>query len=171
MINKANRLLAVALAGAMALGLVAMPQMASAQRKQQERERNHRVGASVLGAAGLYMLSRKQTTLGAVALAGSAYEAKRMQDEINNRHRRARRNAYYRGYRSGRLYAANQARYRTGSSVRWVRDRNGHYHRVTTTTSRTRGTRWAATRGRKVGWYRNGKMVRSRTTTTRTWRH
>lgn len=155
--NKGKRFFSIVLAGAMALAMMAVPQAANAQRRQQERERNHRVGASVLGAAGLYMLSRKQTTLGAIALAGGAYEAKRMQDAINDRHGRARRNAYNRGYRSGRAYAANQARYRNGSSYRWVRDSRGRMHRV----SRTRGTRWAATRGRKVGWSKNGKRSRT----------
>ncbi|MEA2552623.1 MAG: hypothetical protein QOJ65_799 [Fimbriimonadaceae bacterium] len=113
-----NRIIAAFLAGVMALGFVLVPAQANAEGRQAKREREHRVAASVLGAAGLYFLSRKQTTIGAIALAGGAYEAKRMQDEINNRHRRARINSYYRGYRNGSSYAYSRSGSRYGSSYR-----------------------------------------------------
>ena len=154
-----NRIIAATLAGAMALGMVAMPASAAAQNKQAAKERQHRVTATALGAAGLYLYGRKQTTLGTIALAGSAYEAKRMQDEINNRHKRARLNAYHRGYRtgyrSGTKYAYSHSRYRTGSSKYYYVRRNGKLVRV------KRGTTWAATRGKKKGWYKNGKFTTS----------
>jgi hypothetical protein len=113
-----NRIIAAFLAGVMALGFVLVPAQANAEGRQAKREREHRVAASVLGAAGLYFLSRKQTTIGAIALAGGAYEAKRMQDEINNRHRRARINSYNRGYRNGSSYAYSRSRSRSGSTYR-----------------------------------------------------
>lgn len=148
--NTSRKIIGIALACAMALGFMAVPSSAMAQSRAAKRERTHRITASALGAAGIYAISRKQTTLGAIALAGSAYEAKRMQDSINKRHRQARLAAYRRGYRNGTRYAMNRSRTRTGSSYRWVKGKDGKYHRV-------RGTAWAATRGRKVGWTKNGK--------------
>src|SRR5690242_3984055 len=107
-----NRLIAGALAGMMAFGVLLVPAAANAQTKSKDakRERNHRVAAAALGAAGVYLLGRRNTTLGVAAMAGSAYEAKRMQDSINNRHRRQRASAYRRGYRNGQLYAMNHSR-------------------------------------------------------------
>ena len=150
-----TRFIAGALAGMLAFSMVLMPASALAQTKKKDakREKNHRVAAAALGAAGVYLLGRRNTTLGAVALAGSAYEAKRMQDSVNNRHRRQRAEAYRRGYRNGQIYAMNHSRTRTGSAhYIWVRGRNGKMHRVL-----VRGKAWAATRGKKKGWYKNGK--------------
>lgn len=149
----ATKLIVTAMAGALALGMLAMPMAAQAQTKRQrdaKNEKNHRIAASALGAAGIYAVSRKQTTLGVAALAGSAYEAKRMQDSINNRHKRERAAAYRRGYQNGQTYAMNHGRSRYGSSYHWVKGRDGKWHRV-------RGKAWAATRGKKKGWYKNGK--------------
>jgi hypothetical protein len=73
-----------------------------------------------------------------------------MQDSINKRHRQARVASYRRGYKSGTRYASTHSRTRTGSSYRWVKGKDGKYHRV-------RGTAWAATRGKKKGWTKNGK--------------
>jgi len=150
-----NRLIAGALAGMMAFGMFLVPAAAAAQTKSKDakRERTHRVTSAALGAAGVYLLGRRNTTLGVAALAGSAYEAKRMQDSINKRHRRQRAAAYRRGYRNGQVYAMNHSRTRTGSShYVWVRDKHGKRHRVL-----VRGKAWAATRGKKVGWSKNGK--------------
>ena len=148
----ASKWIATAVAGAMALSFMAMPVMANAQTKAKDakREKNARIGAAALGAAGIYAVSRKQTTLGVAALAGSAYEAKQMQDSVNNRHRRERAAAYRRGYAHGQTYAMNHGRYRTGSSYVWVKGRDGKWHRV------KRGKAWAATRGKKKGWAKHG---------------
>lgn len=149
----ASKWIATAVAGAMALSFMAMPTMANAQTKSKDakREKNARVGAAALGAAGIYAISRKQTTLGVAALAGSAYEAKQMQDSVNNRHKRQRAAAYRRGYAHGQAYAMNHNRERTGSSYTWVKGKDGKWHRV------KRGRAWAATRGKKKGWSKNGK--------------
>ena len=150
-----NRLIAGALAGLMALTIVLVPASAVAQTKSKDakRERTHRVTSAALGAAGVYMLGRRNTTLGVAALAGSAYEAKRMQDSINNRHKRQRASAYRRGYKNGQTYAMNHPRTRTGSShYVWVKGKDGKKHRVL-----VKGKAWAATRGKKVGWTKNGK--------------
>src|SRR5438445_6499009 len=73
-LRNASKWIATAVAGAMAFSFMAMPVMAHAQTnsKDAKREKNARIGAAALGAAGLYGLSRKQTTLGVAALAGSA---------------------------------------------------------------------------------------------------
>src|SRR6478735_4768234 len=94
-----NRIIAGALATMIACSSLLVPAVAAAQTKTKDakREKNHRTTAAALGAAGLYLYSRKQTTLGTIAIAGSAYEAKRMQDSINDRHRRERASAYRRG--------------------------------------------------------------------------
>ena len=144
-----TRMIAGALAGLMALGVFLLPAAATAQSKSKDakRERTHRVTSAALGAAGVYLLGRKNTTLGVAAMAGSAYEAKRMQDSINKRHRRQRASAYRRGYRNGQVYAMNHSRNRTGGShYVWVRGKDGKKHRV------LRGRAWAATRGKKKGW-------------------
>lgn len=116
--KNASKWIATAVAVAMAFSFLAMPVMARAQTqsKDAKREKNARVGAAALGAAGLYGISRKQTTLGVAALAGSAYEAKQMQDSINKRHKRERAAAYRRGYAHGQAYAMNHGRERTGAS-------------------------------------------------------
>lgn len=143
-----NRIIAAALVGAMALSFAIMPAVASAQSKAAKREKGHRVAAAALGAAGLYLYSRKQTTLGTIAVAGGAYEAKRMQDSINDRHKKQRASAYRRGYRNGQTYAMNHSRTRTGGShYVWVRGKNGKMHKVL-----VKGKAWAATRGKKKGW-------------------
>ena len=151
--RNASKWIATAVAGAMAFSFLAMPVMANAQTqaKDAKREKNARIGAAALGAAGLYGISRKQTTLGVAALAGSAYEAKQMQDSINKRHKRERAAAYRRGYAHGQAYAMNHGRTRTGSSYIWVKGKDGKMHRV------RRGKAWAATRGKKKGWTKNGK--------------
>jgi hypothetical protein len=150
-----NRLIAGALAGLMIFSAVLVPVMAGAQTKAKDakRERTHRVTSAALGAAGVYLLGRRNTTLGVAALAGSAYEAKRMQDSVNNRHKRQRASAYRRGYRNGQVYAMNHSRTRTGGShYVWVRGKDGKRHKVL-----VKGRAWAATRGKKVGWSKNGK--------------
>ncbi len=114
----------------MALSFLAMPVMARAQTQSKDarREKNARIGAAALGAAGIYGVSRKQTTLGVAALAGSAYEAKQMQDSINNRHKRERAAAYRRGYSHGQAYAMNHGRERTGSSHKRHHARRHRHH-------------------------------------------
>jgi len=151
--NIGNRMIAGTLAGVMALGVILTPAAALAQQsKAAKNEKNHRIAASALGAAGLYLLGRRNTTLGAVAIAGSAYEAKRMQDSVNERHRRARAAAYRRGYRNGEVYAMNHSRTRTGSShYVWVRART---ERCTRSCSRKD---LGSHSGKKVGWSKNGK--------------
>lgn len=153
--NLGNRTLAGVLAGVISLGVLLAPVAAVAQTKAKDakRERTHRVTSAALGAAGVYLLGRKNTTLGVAAMAGSAYEAKRMQDSINNRHKRQRAAAYRRGYKNGQVYAMNHSRVRTGSShYIWVRGRDGKLHKKL-----VRGRAWASTRGKKKGWYKNGK--------------
>lgn len=153
--NIGNRFIAGALAGVIAVSAVLTPAFAGAQTKAKDakRERTHRVTSAALGATGAYLLGRRNTTLGAIAIAGSAYEAKRMQDSINNRHKRERAAAYKRGYRNGTTYAMRRSRTRTGSShYVWVRGKDGKRHKVL-----VRGKTWAATRGKKVGWTKNGK--------------
>ena len=146
----ASKLIATAMAGALVLGMMATASAQTKQQKDAKNEKNHRIAAAALGAAGIYAVSRKQTTLGAAALAGSAYEAKRMQDSVNERHRRERAAAYRRGYKNGQTYAMNHGRNRYGSSYHWVRGKDGKMHKV-------RGKAWAATRGKKKGWDKNGK--------------
>jgi len=150
-------MMAGVLAGVLTLGMLIAPMAASAQsskdKKDVKNEKKHRIAASALGAAGVYLLGRRNTTLGVAAMAGSAYEAKRMQDSVNNRHRRQRAAAYRRGYKNGQVYAMNHSRVRTGGShYIWVRGRDGKMHRKL-----VRGKAWAATRGKKKGWDKNGK--------------
>ena len=115
----------------MGLSFLMMPSVAAAQSKAVKKEKNHRVAAAALGAAGLYLLGRRNTTLGVAALAGSAYEAKQMQDSVNNRHKRDREAAYRRGYRNGQYYAMHRSRTRTGGiHYKWVRGRDGKMHKV-----------------------------------------
>jgi len=128
-----NRIIAGALAAMIACSALLVPATAAAQTKAKDakREKTHRTTATALGAAGLYLYSRKQTTLGTIAIAGSAYEAKRMQDSINKRHQRARAAAYRRGVKNGRYYATHKSsRVRTGSSYKWVKGKDGKMHKV-----------------------------------------
>ena len=128
-----NRLIAALLVAAFAMSVLLVPASAMAQTKRQKdakNEKNHRVAASVLGAAGLYLYGRKNTTLGTIALAGSAYEAKRMQDSINARHKREQAAAYRRGYSRGRYVALHRTN-RTGNShYVWVTGKDGKKHKV-----------------------------------------
>jgi hypothetical protein len=128
----ANRILAWTLSAVVAMtAIVPATAMAQTKAKDAKREKTHRTTATALGAAGLYLYSRKQTTLGTIAVAGSAYEAKRMQDSINNRHKRERAAAYRRGLRHGE-YLATHKRTRYGSSYHWVKGKDGKMHKVYT---------------------------------------
>ena len=126
----ANRILAWTLSAAIAMtAIVPATAIAQTKAKDAKREKTHRTTAAALGAAGLYLYSRKQTTLGTIAIAGSAYEAKRMQDSINNRHKRERAAAYRRGLKNGR-YMATHPRTRNGASYHWVKGKDGKMHKV-----------------------------------------
>lgn len=108
--------------------MIAMPSQASAQIARHRRnEKQHRTNAYALGAAGLILMGSKQNTVGTIALAGAAYEAKRMQDEIDARHRQY-------GSRNG---SYSNRDWRTGSSRNdGYYDSNGRWHQYSSTNSR-----------------------------------
>lgn len=151
-----NRILALALAGATVLSAAAIPTIAAADEKE------HRRNAILLGAAGAVLMHNKQNTLGWIAIGGAAYEAKRLQDDINARHRRESR--YRSRYDYDRYGRYDSDRYRndryrtTGyTNARLIDSRNRTYRRGDGD-DYDRGREWAKSRGKKKGWYKNGKF-------------
>jgi hypothetical protein len=206
-----NRILGTGLALALSLGMMAVPVAAQAQSRSrsQKNETQHRNNAYILGAAGLILNNSHQSTLGTIALAGAAYEAYRLQTDVEKRHDRERYGYNYYNNRStrdgyydslGRWHPNSTGSRYTGSSQngyydsqgRWhstnstsrtngYYDRNGVWHSYSSSSNRydrdndrydrdrrdsncdnrgnnqQRGRDWAATRGKKKGWEKNGK--------------
>lgn len=128
-----NRFISLGLAAVIGLGVLAIPSQASAQISRNRRnEKQHRTNAYGLAAAGAILMSQKQETLGTIALAGAAYEAKRLQDEINARHNR---------YGDERGYYDRDGRWRTGSSNRTdgYYDSAGRWHSYSSSSNRNYG--------------------------------
>jgi hypothetical protein len=98
-----TKIAAFAAAGAIGIGLVAMPPSATAS------EEGRRNTAYALGAATLYLGLKGKTLPAIVTGAGTVYAVKRMQDSIDARHRRER--AYNSSVSSG-----SSSNYSSGSS-------------------------------------------------------
>lgn len=172
-----SKLLGIGLAAFMAAGLVAAPSMAAAQSYRQKSsthsEDGARTNAIALGAAGLILMNNHQKTLGAVALGAAALQAIQMQNDIKNRHDREDRYGYntpHGIYSDGGYYdqlgmyhkPGFDAGYYSQQSTNWNRkndrDCDDSYGRGN---SNDRGRDWAATRGNKNGWDKNGKRDNS----------
>ncbi|MDQ2985393.1 MAG: hypothetical protein M3R13_01570 [Armatimonadota bacterium] len=104
-----TKIAAFAAAGAVGIGLVAMPPNATAS------EEGRRNTAYALGAATLYFGIKKKTIPAIVGAAGTAYAVKRMQDRIDDRHDRERA---ARSSRSSSSSSASSNYSSGGSSVR-----------------------------------------------------
>lgn len=147
-----NRILGTGLALALGLGMMAVPTAAQAQSRSrsQKNENQHRTNAYILGAAGLILNGSHQNTLGTIALAGAAYEAYRLQTDVEKRHDRERYGYNYNGYNrssqdgyydsAGRWHYYNNtgSRY-TGGSQSGYYDRNGVWHSYSSSSNRTNG--------------------------------
>jgi hypothetical protein len=92
-----SKFLSAGLAAVLAIGIVAAPATASAQRVRRSSthsEDTSRNNAIALGAAGLLLLGNHQSTLGTIALGVAATQVVKMQNDISNRHNRESRYGY-----------------------------------------------------------------------------
>jgi hypothetical protein len=115
-----NRILGAGIAALMAVGLLALPGQASAQyyrhRARTTREDTTRTNAWILGAAGIALLNNHENTLGTIALGAAVGQVGKLQNEIDDRHRREGR--------YGRNDRYDNDRYRRGDGDYDRDDRN-----------------------------------------------
>jgi hypothetical protein len=171
--KKHSRILKLGLAALMTAGLLAAPGMAGAQSYRQGKsntrtEDSARNNAIALGAAGVILMNNGQKTLGTIALGAAVQQTLKMQDSIKERHDREddrygynRYEDRYGNYRYGsnNRYDSNRYdAYRYGSShYSSGRFNKGHYKNDDCEDDDHRGKDWAASRGKKKGWDKNGK--------------
>lgn len=162
-----NRLIGIGLAAVLGLGMLAMPNQASAQlfrhRSRTHSEDSSRNNAIALGAAGLILLNSHESTLGTVALAGAALELGQMQHDIDNRHDRygySYNNRYYGrrgdGDRDDRYYGNNGYAYGRGNDRYYGNNGNGYgygYGRTRGDGDYDRDDRARNNRRRGTSWY------------------
>jgi hypothetical protein len=181
-----NRILGIGMAAIVFAGFLAAPSIANADQRHRRSSDDTRAKATVLGALGIILVANKQEKLGAIALGAAALTAasgdRRNHDRWydNRRHdrdyviivrdscdryRRDRRHvcnddcfSRYDRDRSGRNDRNDRDRYDRNDRDRYDRDRRDRdrYDRDDCEDDR-RGRDWAATRGKKKGWDKNGK--------------
>ncbi len=95
-----QRWIALGVCGAMLVGMATLPRISNGS------EEGRRNTTYALGAASLYLLSKKKTTLGVVGLGATAYSAGQLQNKINDRHRKEQQTAVNRASQPRRAAAA-----------------------------------------------------------------
>ena len=120
-----TKIAAFAAAGAVVMGLIAMPPNAKAS------EEGRRNTAYALGAATLYLGIKKKTIPAIITGVGTAYAAKRLDDSIKSRHKREQ--AYSSSSSSSSNYSSS------GSSVRRSSSGSSGSRTVRASSSRSSG--------------------------------
>lgn len=155
-----NRILGIGLATLMGVAALGAPQLASAADHHRGSNDKSRTNAIVLGAVGAILVGNHQEKLGAVVLGAAAVEAAKAGRRDRDRYDRGRDRDRDRGRdRVVIIRDRDRDRDRDCDDDRYDRDRydRERYDRDRDCDRGSRGRDWAATRGKKRGWDKNGK--------------
>lgn len=171
-----NRILGIGLATLLGVAALGTPRLANAADHHRGSNDKSRTNAIVLGAVGAILVGNHQEKLGAVVLGAAAVEAAKA--GRRNRDRDRDRDRYDRGRDRDRDRIViirdrdrdcdddrydrdryDRDRYDRDRDDRYDRDRydRDRYDRDRDCDRGSRGRDWAATRGKKRGWDKNGK--------------